>query len=255
MQHKKLHLLAIAVVVLITGYGGWFVYSNTLGRPLLEGETTHEFGVVLLEGPITEVTHVFELVNNTDEIIHIKDLKSTCKCTTPALEDRQILPGKTMTLTATLEVRDSGLQKAGINLLLGDDRVQTLFVSAVGRRKNPLNYQGRYIELRMGLPSNLPIECETYDGKTEPPPLRVRTPEGVSATFKRWKLTELYEPEWQDPAVWEAELIVTRNKLELSPDDTVDVSLDGETWYSVPINRPDLVELIEATDVKEAQRH
>ena len=68
----------------------------------------------------------------------------------------------------------------------------------------------------------------------------------MTTSFKRWKPIEFYEEKWQNPAIWEAELIVTRTAPEELPREaSVDVSIDGERWLSVPINRPDLIDLQE----------
>ena len=61
----------------------------------------------------------------------------------------------------------------------------------------------------------------------------------MSANFKKWKIIEFYDEKWQNPAVFEAELIVTRNVMDLQENATIDVSIDGENWLSVPINRTD----------------
>ena len=99
---------------------------------------------------------------------------------------------------------------------------------------------GGHIELLMGLPKNLAVRCEIYQSKKEPAPLRVKSSRGVSANFKKWKIIEFYDEKWQNPAIFEAELIVTRNVMDLPENSTIDVSIDGENWLSVPVNRTNI---------------
>ena len=240
MESKKLHTISITVVVLAVLGGGWYLYANLLGRPYLDGELEYDFGTVWLEGYETTVSHTFELVNRTNEIIEVRDVVSSCQCTIPSSNSRRVIPGDSFMLTAELTLRKSGLQRPSITLFLDGNRRQRLWVSAVGKRKLPLVYLGEHIELLMGLPRNLAVRCEIYQSKKEPPPLRVRSTKGVSANFKRWKIIEFYDEKWQNPAIFVAELIVTRNVMELPENATIDVSIDGENWLSVPINRTDL---------------
>lgn len=240
MESKKLHTISITVVVLAVLVGGWYLYANTLGRPYLDGELEHDFGTVWLEGFETTVSHTFQLDNRTNEIIEVRDVVSSCQCTIPSTDIRRVIPGKSLDLTAKLTVKKSGLLKVSITLFLDGNRTQRLWVNAVGKRKLPLVYLGEHIELLMGLPKNLAVRCEIYQSKKEPPPLRVRSAKGVSANFKRWKIIEFYNEKWQNPAIFVAELIVTRNVMELPENATIDVSIDGENWLSVPINRTDL---------------
>ncbi len=246
MKHKKLHTLAVIVMVFVVAVGGWYLYANTLGKPLFSGETFHDFGVVLLDNEPTTVSHTFKLTNNTDEIIMVQDIISNCKCTLPKMDDRRVLPGTTLDLAAELTVSESGLMKSDITIILDDKRYQRLGIQAIGRRRLPLTYIGRHIELLMNLPKILGVRCEIYNDLNEPPPSPiVKTGAGITASFKRWKLVDTYNEKWMNPAIWEAELILTRTRLELDPDTAIDVSLDGEIWLSVPVNRPDLVEEIE----------
>jgi hypothetical protein len=251
MHSKTIHAIATVAVLLVLGGGGWYVYANTIGRPMLEGEQQHDFGVVWLEGPETSVSHTFRLVNNTGELIFINDIKSTCKCAVPGAAARRLMPGDTLELPAEVTLRKSGMQKAEINLLLGDGRRQILYVTAIGRRKMPLTYIGRHIELLYSLPKVLGVHCEIHNAEDEPPSLIVRASNapGVTTSFRRWKPVEFYDAKWQNPAIWEAELIVTRTTPdELPREATIDVSIDGENWLSVPINRPDLIEVITIED-------
>ena len=240
MESKKLHTISVAVVVLAVLVGGWYLYANTLGRPYLDGELEHDFGTVWLEGFETTVSHTFQLDNRTNEIIELRDIVSSCQCTIPSSDSRRVLPGESLDLMAEITLKKSGLQKSSITLFLDGNRKQRLWVSAVGKRKLPLVYLGDHIELLMGLPKNLAVRCEIYQSKKEPAPLHVRSTRGVSANFKKWKIIEFYDEKWQNPAVFEAELIVTRNVMDLQENATIDVSIDGENWLSVPVNRTDL---------------
>lgn len=244
MKHKTLHAITLIALAITVCVGGWYVYGKTLGRPMFEGETFHDFGVVMIDDYETVVTHTFTLVNNSSENIIVNDIKSSCKCTIPELQDRRVMPGKTLELFAELTVRNSGLLKTEIFLLLGDGRVQRLYVQALGRRELPLTYLGLQIELLLNLPKVLPIVCEVYDKDDEPLPLMVKTSKGVTAIFKRWRMVKTYDEKWMNPAKWEAQLVLTRTEMELPEGAAVDVSLDGEKWLSVPINRPDLIKEI-----------
>ena len=165
---------------------------------------------------------------------------SSCQCTIPSSDSRRVVPGESLDLMAEITLKKSGLQKASITLFLDGNRKQRLWVSAVGKRKLPLVYLGDHIELLMGLPKNMAVRCEIYQSKKEPAPLHVRSTRGVSANFKKWKIIEFYDEKWQNPAVFEAELIVTRNVMDLQENATIAVSIDGENWLSVPVNRTDL---------------
>lgn len=242
MKHKTLHTIALIALAFAFVGGGWFVYGKTLGRPIFGGETFHDFGVVMIDDYQTVVRHTFLLVNNSSQNIIVKDIVSSCKCTIPELQDRRVMPGKTLELFAELTVKKSGLLKSDITLLLGDGRVQVITVQAQGRHSLPLTYLGLQIELLLNLSKVLAIVCEVYHEDEEPPSLMVKTAPGVTAIFRRWRMIETYDAKWKNPAKWEAELVLTRTEMDLPEGAAVDVSLDGERWLSIPINRRDLIE-------------
>lgn len=245
MLRNNLHLILLAVACVLVLTGGWVLYDMTLGRALLDGESRFDFGVVMMDGPEKTVSHTFELVNNTDENVMVLDIISSCKCTSSSMNDPLIRVGETLVITAEVKLDQSGLRESGITLVFNGNRIQQLNIKAVGKRTNPLSYIGAHIELLVGLPKILAIHCDMYSQTQEPPPLMTKVTKGVTATFKRWKIIGFYNEKWQNPAIWEAELVLTRNEMDLPEDRAVQVSIDGEKWLTVPINRPDLVKIFD----------
>ncbi|MCZ6834756.1 MAG: DUF1573 domain-containing protein [Planctomycetota bacterium] len=245
MQKNVLHKVGLVGLGLALLFGAWFVYANTVGKPMLDGALEYDHGLVWIDGDDAIVQYDFTLTNNTNEIFTLRQVISTCKCTTVDISDKRVIPGDSLVLSTETTLDKTGLVKSQITILLSDDRVMRLQVKAKGQRRMPLDYFYPQVDLLYNLPRKMKITCEMSDETDEPAYLQVNVPNGVTAKFGGWKLQELYDPAWQTPAMWEADLLLTRTTPEDLPlDAMLEASIDGEYWLNVPINRPDLQEYI-----------
>src|SRR5262249_38855322 len=96
-RHVMFRFMLAAVTALglaSTGTAGW-----------AEGmfdELTKDFGSVP-RGPA--VSHPFRLTNNTGQQVHIRGVRVSCGCTSASAEDRDVAPGKSTVINATMDTR------------------------------------------------------------------------------------------------------------------------------------------------------
>lgn len=77
--------------------------SNKTGALIYFPESQHNFGKVE-EGK--KVTHTFEFVNNGDDILEIKDVKTSCGCTAALVSSSNLKPGEKGTIKVELDTKN-----------------------------------------------------------------------------------------------------------------------------------------------------
>lgn len=83
-------------------------------------EKVHDFGVLYVEDHKT-VDHRFTLQNAGDEPLLIRDIKTSCGCTQAEISRREIPPGETATLDASLQSRNrQGKEQIRISVYSND---------------------------------------------------------------------------------------------------------------------------------------
>ena len=73
--------------------------ADAAGKPTLSfGTTTHDFGIVSDDKP---VTYKFEFTNTSDRVVTIKNVQTSCGCTTAPLTKRTFAPGESYGIDVT----------------------------------------------------------------------------------------------------------------------------------------------------------
>lgn len=85
--------LLIGMMLLISG-------ALLAAKPIATFEKTeHNFGT--LKEEVGSVSYVFKVTNTGDKALLLKDVKTSCGCTTPEWSKQPIAPGKTGSVTVT----------------------------------------------------------------------------------------------------------------------------------------------------------
>jgi hypothetical protein len=126
-------LVCIVCVAVVVAAGG-FAYYWFLIRGPLAGDTSHDFGEVVVTGVKADVSHTFQLFNRTDRVLTIDRVIPECGCVQVSPANAVVEPGKTFDLLATLSVSANGTKTTPIRLIMSDGKVQFLHVTATGRR-------------------------------------------------------------------------------------------------------------------------
>lgn len=79
--------------------------SNGTPEALSWDKTVHDFGQIPQGIPV-EVK--FTLTNNSKEVLHINDIKTTCGCTVANYSRDPILPGESTAITTTYNAKNEG---------------------------------------------------------------------------------------------------------------------------------------------------
>lgn len=103
------------------------------GAILYLPETQYNFGQVK-EGEV--VSHTFRLVNNGQEELEVKDIKTSCGCTAAMLSSPKLKPGETGTLKIDLDTKNRiGKMSRTITIVSNDveqeNKVLTIFAEVI----------------------------------------------------------------------------------------------------------------------------
>lgn len=135
MNKKTVHRWFVCIVCLaaVLTTGG-FAYYWFLVRGPLAGDTSHDFGEVVVTGAKAEVSHTFRLVNRTHRTITINRVIPECGCVQVTPGSAVVEPGEHVELNAVLSVYATGSKTTPIQLIMDEGKVQFLHVKARGRR-------------------------------------------------------------------------------------------------------------------------
>lgn len=236
---RRALLLITGVAVILAALFG--VYKLTLGRAPFAGETHHDFGYVQLTEPPSPVRHVFQLNNRTGSTIRIEDVRPSCGCTATDINSREIAPGGTLELTASLTLTRTGHKSSRISIMTADRGVQTLTLEGIGRSAQRLRASQAYIPLAERRPSRITIFAEVWpDDPLDPdavPEPTLTAPEGVSAELLNWSLRRFANAHQGEPATWSGMVEVTPNGDVLADGAALVIAL-GEESLAIPLNPP-----------------
>lgn len=200
------------------------VYVFTLGRSPLAGPSSHDFGVVHIEGRSSQVSHTFTLANRTRSPIAIGEVTHSCGCTSSEPSTNLVQPGETLEITATLSLATPGRRSSEIRLHMEGLGVHTLEVSGIGRPIHRLRTRDDSLRLNPGQMRQIqffadiwPDEWPNYQAVPQP---TIETPDGVEATLEQWHLRRQPDRARSIPAIWRGALHVTLHDDAL-PNDAV----------------------------------
>ncbi|UCD74619.1 MAG: DUF1573 domain-containing protein [Phycisphaerales bacterium] len=230
-------VLLILIVVIAAGWGLWYF---TVGRGPLAGDLHHDFGTVAITGRKTTVRHVFNLTNRTGETLTIRDIRSSCGCAAAKPSQDQLAPGQSVDLDAGLALTRSGLKKARISLVLDDDRIVTLHMTAIGRQERVLSYnEGRLKD--GGLPVSatrstvVTLFAEIIDNDDPPAKLKWSAPDGMAVSFSEWSQRIQRKRATHEPARWLAQMTISPVTQPLDEDAAVVIEYPPDEQLTIPL--------------------
>lgn len=243
-------LTALIVIVVLAG-AAYGVYSMTIGRQILKGETTLDFDVIEFDIYGGVVEDQFELVNSLNSPLTIAKVIPSCGCTTVESGPWTVGPGETWMLPVKFEISKTGLKEADIKVVLEDRGVQTLWVRGIGRDKRLLSSaQANGFVLRPGLPSIISIRAAVYDGP-EPPPLDVTgEPENVEVHVIGWERSPVQRQGKHEPVLWVTQVEIRQNGGDVVKDAPITFTARGtDQSITIPINGEIPANAVEGTAV------
>ena len=205
MVHRT-GLVIAAVLVAAGAYGWWYM---AYGRWPFAGSMRHDFGEVEISGRTTRVEHVFHLTNRESDPITIRTVRASCGCVTAEPPDAPIAPGETLEFPVGLNLSAAGHKGAQITLILDDDRIQHLFVDAVGLRTTAFKAGVEEVRIRPGETTTLILDAAIQDHDDEPGETEIVAPSNMTVTFRRWEQSSPRDVALRRAAKWRGVFDVT----------------------------------------------
>ncbi len=239
MDRRTLHRIAILILAVVgLSTAAVIALVVALGGSVLEGESRHDFGIVLLDSPSSMFEHTFHLINDSDETVVIESAKPSCSCTTAELSTRTIEPGGSVDITARITLKASAHRKISITLNLSDGDFHNLWVEANGRRKQQLKSTAPFLRVGPGSPAMTVVWVEVWEDIDDAPQPTVVTPDGVTAKFTRWDLHRKGNERHGLPARWSGRIVVEQQSEVLPPGAAMTVQFKSSeplTVYLAPL--------------------
>ena len=238
--HKTGLLVLLALLVVIAA--GWGLWYLTIGRGPLAGDLHHDFGTITVVGRGTTVRHVFHLTNRTSETLAIRDIRSSCGCAAAKPSVDELEPGQSVDLDAGLSLTRSGLKKARISLVLDNEEIVTLHMTAIGRQEHVLSYnEGRLRDGRLRMfesrPTVLTLFAEILDNDDPPAKLTCTAPDGVVVTFTEWSQRIQRKRATHEPARWVAQMTIEPVQSPLEEDAAVVIEYPSDERHTIPLQQ------------------
>lgn len=233
-QLRAVGVLVLIVLVLAGGaYGTWWIF---VGRPVLSGDRSFDFGVVPYTGEPVKVAHTFVLHNHGHRAVEIRDIRTTCGCAAADPSVRVLEPGAAVEVAATLMLKKEGIKTARIILLYDDgSRRDTLHVRAAAQIPERLGFQAGPALLGPGKPLERFLVYLDYDSNRRPPAPRITVPQGVAAEFTSWTQTAQRERSKGLPARWKGAMRIRLTGDTLPEGATVVVQVGADQKVELPL--------------------
>lgn len=211
MNRKLLHRIGIICLALIgLCLATYITFKLTVGRSVLAGESRHDFGIVLIDDPISSFTHTFKLTNRSNKTLNITSIKPSCGCTTAEPNTRVLMPGDLLELEAKLTLKSSNYKESRITITFDDETFHNLWVKAYGRKRQSLLASAGVLGLQQNIPKVLVVFVEVWDNVKNAPKPKIVTDEGIEAKFTRWNIQNKGNDANGEPARWSGRILVTK---------------------------------------------
>jgi len=229
---RRIHLVTLVLALLLIGAGVFGWWYLTIGRWPLAGTFSVNFGEVGLTGQVTTLEHVFELRNRTDRPLVIQGIRASCGCTPIDGSGRIVEAGEVMRLPVKFNLSEVGPKNASLSIIHEDDRVQTLWLRAIGRRSLALQVVDRAVDVGPEREGVIAVMARVQDHDDAPPPLELDVPPGIDVEVGEWTQAAPRQPRRRVPALWRANIRVTTADSDLSRQGVpLLISLPGtEAW-------------------------
>ena len=221
--------------------------SSNYTKPM-EILLAHDFGEVLLpyHGGV-ELSHVFELTNETGDVMNIDKVVASCGCTSPTLSSDVLAPGETARISATVNATKPGAQRAYIHVAIAGSDVLTYSLAWNGRKINTFQAMQSSVSLHRATEVEIGLVVTSMDDSDSEPPLpRIETPQGREITIivKPWRRIHASRLQQGIPTRWYTEVILRENEssrpggrtstdyalISCGESDIMYVKLDGRPW-------------------------
>lgn len=119
---KFAHVLLLFVAVIATTS---FVSKNNFGAFFAWEKTTHDFGKIVQNKP---VTYVFEFTNTGDSPLVITNAQGSCGCTVPSYPKEPIGPGEKGEIKVSFNAASMGVFNKTVTITANTDKPATLII-------------------------------------------------------------------------------------------------------------------------------
>jgi len=219
MNRKLLHRIGIACLVFLAiCIATYITFKLTVGRGVFEGESRHDFGVVLIDDPFSRFEHTFKLTNRTSKTLNIKNIKPSCICTSAEPNTRVLEPGDVFELNTKLLLKTSKYTETHIALTFDDDTVHKLWLKANGRMRQQLSASTGVLPIQQSKPNVIVVFVEVWEDIQNAPEPKIVTDEGVEAKFTRWNIQHKGNDSRGEPARWSGRILVSQTAETIAKD-------------------------------------
>ncbi len=226
-------LLLLLLVLTGAVYGVWWYI---VGRSVLAGDHSIDFGTAQFVGEPVTFKHTFVLTNRKGRPIEIRDIRTTCGCAVAEPSTMMLAPGESVEIASTLTLKNEGLKKSRIFLIYGDGTERdVIHIRGAAQLKQRLSVAPGPAKLGPGAPVERVIFYIDYDGNDPPPAPSITAPPEVRAEFTQWTQRTRRRKAKGQPARWRGEHRLSLAG-EASPDDAVVVvSVGPDQKASIPL--------------------
>lgn len=123
---KKIIVLLLLTGAVYTIQAQTVAENRTVVETVVLKEKSFDFGKIPQGRP---VTHVFELVNKSNQPIVLENVMASCGCTTPEWSREPIQPGATSAIKVGYNAAAEGNFSKSITIQVAGGQVQTLVIS------------------------------------------------------------------------------------------------------------------------------
>jgi hypothetical protein len=237
VSKKIVHFIILSLVVFILLVLLAFVGLPMLFASALEGEKSHDFGLVPVERPDTIFEHVFVLKNVTGHTLQLIDAVATCGCTTSDWPDAPVLAGEELLIPVHLKIQRSEHKGSKVRLKFETGEVVVLSIEGDGRFVQPMQCYPPDIKIVDGDTEGSRYVLSTEWYKVSKPPIPTfKTPEQITVVPDQWVLSTEGNTNRGTPDVWTLRFRIVLDGT-LQENSTISFELPETPLYSVPIRQ------------------
>ncbi len=237
MSKKTVHFIILTFVVfLLLALLALFGFQMLFGSAL-EGEKSHDFGIVPIERPHSTFEHVFVLKNVSDHTLQLVDAVATCGCTTSDWPDEPVLSGEVVLIPVHLELRRSEHKGSKVRLTFETGELVVLSIEGDGRYSQPMQSFPPDMKVVDGDAegSRYVLSLEWYKVSTPPIPT-FSTPEHITVVPDRWVLGTEGNARRGTPDLWTLRIRIALDGT-LKENSAITFEIPETPPYIVPIRQ------------------
>ncbi|MEM7227744.1 MAG: DUF1573 domain-containing protein [Planctomycetota bacterium] len=194
-------------------------------RAALTGAMAHETTAIIIDDAAT-VTHSFRLTNASGGTITVAQLKPSCSCLRGRAETTSIADGDDLVIEVEMTVEKTAKKTERLHVLLEPIGNRTLEFTVNARRDNPIRPIPSPLRFNAAGTAGAPITVERWLNDPTPPDVNVTVSAGFEAALSSWREFKPAQPSEGRPALWRADLLITRtDNADTSEDAVVTVSM------------------------------